>query len=452
MVSVYRIEATHKDSSFGGEIKRRPTPAEPIFFASAFAYYPILSIFVEPCDYSVQPSIALIEPQKLPLVMNIRTSLLLCVATLLLAGCSEQRMPMPTITYVSTISLDIVEPGGVVELPVGETLPFELTLTPRGATYTEVLWSATPEGVVSLAESTLTALGKGRATVTLRAADGGGASLTFEVIVIDVMEVEMLRYNSPQGVYTVVRTPDGSDERLLLDGYQVAAITPDGASIAYAGSQGEIFLKQLPAGAAQQVATLDGFYYYQDTLALSDAGDIYAIARGGEDLVAINTTTQEVTTRYDGTIWGAYKGLVWVGEDRLLAGGATSLQLINTTSWEQQTIYEGYARSPQYLPELGLVAFVYQRSDGYVVALTDLEGSQLIELMGVEPGYSYFNFSIDASGRRIIYKYSYGNYQVGDLDIESATVTNLQEVELACRRVDFVQIDTESFQALPQLK
>lgn len=70
-----------------------------------------------------------------------------------------------------------------LSLKVGETATVTATILPADATNKNLNWSSSSEKVCTVSQGVITAIGEGKATIRVKAADGGGASAQMEVSV-----------------------------------------------------------------------------------------------------------------------------------------------------------------------------------------------------------------------------------------------------------------------------
>lgn len=91
-------------------------------------------------------------------------------------------------SYVSSITLD----PSSVELMPGQTATISATVLPLDAANRDITWSSSNNGVATVNNGVVTAVGAGTATITATAADGNGAKATCAVTVIQpVTSIEL---------------------------------------------------------------------------------------------------------------------------------------------------------------------------------------------------------------------------------------------------------------------
>ena len=128
-----------------------------------------------------------------------------------------------TVTKKLTSNEDLALKGGepVLNLTTNGENPYTVELDNPDADPTQLKWTASPEGVVSIEDGVITVLGDGTATITVETQDGTGLKNSFEVsvttavtnITINDVDANWTWFNATEALQlTAVVTPDDATD------------------------------------------------------------------------------------------------------------------------------------------------------------------------------------------------------------------------------------------------
>ena len=157
------------------------------------------------------------------------SALMLCVA--LLAGCSEEPVPIP----VTGVALNIE----LLELAEGETAVLNATVSPSNASNKDLLWMSSNLSIAKVSEGVVTALKSGNAKITVKTADGG-KTCSCDVVVKSNEEDESTQETVKFDIFAVSQTAASAQFTGSLSGVSEVDLSNINLGLMYSADRTEL--------------------------------------------------------------------------------------------------------------------------------------------------------------------------------------------------------------------